>query len=212
MRQTYAVLPEKSVILSYGLSNNPKSESSMLMEYLQSHPVGVITEEIKPSRSLLKSKTKDEKHLEEACRKIDGLEAFLRTEKIPYSEVKEKKVQIVELLNELMKGKNRLLHPWSVDSLYKGLVSEIFSCQDAEENRQGITKKKIFYEPLESEDIDIIATGAILRENKYENMFIASFDRHMIDEMVSKSIREKLGVVCKTPRGVLSEIKLNLFR
>lgn len=212
MRLECGVLLDNSVIIHYCLfPTNAKSPTYNFFNYLEGHlELGLVTRETKKSteRTLKRvvrkfSKTKSFKAIETFYR----VETFLKTETVSHSESEENLREVEELFRNIFKIRGEhLIRPWTVPSRFVNLAREMYLGQAAKESHREILQKKIFYKPIEREDIMTITAAVTLKE-KYNNMFLASLDAHIIDDLISSSIKDELGVTCGLPNDILPQIK-----
>jgi len=190
MQVSTGILIDKCVIL--GECFRRINQESEFFNYLSSNPeIGLITDSIVAGveSNIHKEKMRDSKKTK-ALREFQGMKKFLKTERIDPSQV-NRKIDLVEKFFEEVIKEEIGYSDRVIPGLYR---SPRFHLEDY--------KKSLI---PEREDKVIIAEGLHLKE-KYPNLYLASYDRHFLNEPIPKRIEEQFGIICDLPFNILRKL------
>ena len=180
-----------------------------LFDYLEDHPfLGMVTERTLDSTRRVIGGKLGGINYKRAISEFNRLPTYLEIRKFRGPEyaglLHEVNQFFFKILNEHRKSLS--IDPGLVSSRYRRLVKEINmnSGIPSEEERCNLGQK-IFSSVPEEEDAKIIVEALCLKE--YSVKFVASADRHLSEDFVSKEIEKRFEVKCRYPEKILPELE-----
>jgi hypothetical protein len=213
MENTTGVLVDKCVIVKECLCSYPKP-AYRFFEFLKEQKVGLTTDEIlNSSESIIKKESPkiSRRKYETSLREFHYMvKQRLKVENMPPHRYEEKVQRLRTMLNEMFKESGNPLPPL-VPSFLQDVATEIYAEQAKRNTSFSSLSDKIFSTPILEEDIKIIGCAVGMAE-KHPNMYLVSYDHHIIDSVVATTVKSEFDVTCGDPNYVLQMLKEDLFK
>jgi hypothetical protein len=197
---------DKNVIFRY--SKNPREkEDGEFFQYLEEHPSLAIATQDELNDALLKliKKTKRDSEFRVYGDNFNALEKYLTKEKTDVLVFSEKLAVVENLISKVCEDFRRSInYPSSLPQKFSPIFLDPILNSDGEETKKRL--RKLIIKPVEWEDKIVLAKAASLKE-KYENMFLASHDYHIICPEISRAFEGELGLITGKPQIILPKIK-----